>query len=294
MEEIWDLQKKFTERVVKRLDKKLTKFTPEDKVKWTKEYLLCIISECMEVLEQLNWKHHRPNDISDINVKNVAIELVDVQKYIWGLMNIWGIDYGQFVEAFKEKSYEVEKSFIQNFEFKDIKSGSSKNCIIDIDGVLNSYPVCFYDWVLATAGVKPEEYQKDRVKYEAYKRLYRISGAKRELRVDPQSLLALQLLKEKNYTIILLTNRPYEEYKNIIGDTYHWLDSNQIPYDYIFWSKDRKLVSIIDKVPKIDFIVDDLLETCIDFENYGIKAYLFGNGSFHRKISSLLELEELK
>lgn len=294
LDDLWESQKKFTDRVVKKLDKKLSKFTPEDRVRWTKEYLLCIISECMEVLEQLNWKHHKPNDILDINIKNVAIELVDVQKYLWGLMNIWNISYEEFISAFKEKSYEVEKSFSQNFDLVDIKS-NDKNCIIDIDGVLNNYPNCFYDWVREQFDVRLEDYVRDRVKYENYKRQYRLSGAKRFLQPNVESVSALHKLKNLGYTIILLTNRPCNEYKNIISDTFYWLDENYIPYDYVFWAKDRKIISIIDKVGKIDFIVDDNADICIDFENYGIKSYWFGEGDkFSRKINSLLELEELK
>ncbi len=294
MRDLWDIQNKFTKKVVKRLDKDLSKFSIEDKMRWTKEYLLCVNSECMEVLEQLNWKHHKPNDITDVNSKNILIELVDIQKYLWGLMNIWGIDYLEFSKAFREKSFEVEKSFSQNFELGDIKK-SEKVCVIDIDGVLNDYPNCFYNWVRDHFKMEPDDYAKDRIKHEEYKKQYRLSGAKRFLEPNKESIIALHKLKELGYTIILLTNRPCNEYKNIVSDTFYWLDENSIPYDYVFWAKDRKIIGIIDKVDKIDFIVDDNIDTCIDFENYGIKSYLFGDSNiFTRRINSLLELEELK
>jgi hypothetical protein len=233
----------------------------------------------MEVLEQINWKHHHPKE-KEVNVKNVAVECIDIQKFLWGLMQVWEISYDEFVEVFKDKSYEVEKKWIQEFELEGLET-RDKVCIIDIDGILTYYPDCFYDWIKQNV----EDYKKDRIKWEKYKSLYRSSGVKRHLLVNADSVLALAKLKKLGYTIVLLTNRPYIEYKNIVYDTLFWLDSNNVPYDYIFWAKDRKVVTILDKVKKIEFVVDDNEETCKDFRNLGIKAYC---------TNDLLGIDELK
>ena len=46
---------------------------PEMSVKWNKEYILAIIKEASELLDELNWKMHVNKDEEDIKA-SVAIE----------------------------------------------------------------------------------------------------------------------------------------------------------------------------------------------------------------------------
>jgi len=293
--ELWDIQVRFTEKALRGIDKDLSEFTEEDKVKWTKEYLLYISKEGLEALDELNWKKHS-KEYKEVNGHNVKVELIDMQKFLWGLMHIWGITYEEFKAIFKDKSYEVENKWIQNFELKGVDE-NLKNCIIDIDGVLNYYPTCFFDWVFKEYNISKDELMVNRVKYEKYKDLYRTSGAKRNLPVNEDSVKALYSLKDGGYSIILMTNRPSLEYKNLIFDTMQWLENNDIPYDYLYWSRDRKILDALKKTDNISFIVDDSSEICQDFENMGIKSYLLSQDNtlnLTNKINSILEIEELK
>ena len=43
----------------------------------------------------------------------------------------------------------------------------------------------------------------------------------------------IKVLNEKEYTIILLTSRPYEQYTRIYSDTLQWLSNNKIKFDAI-------------------------------------------------------------
>tara|TARA_Y100000310_G_scaffold120063_1_gene118787 strand:- start:6956 stop:7849 length:894 start_codon:yes stop_codon:yes gene_type:complete len=293
--ELWDIQARFTEKALRGIDKDLSEFTEEDKVKWTKEYLLYISKEGLEALDELNWKKHS-KEYKEVNVHNVKVELIDMQKFLWGLMHIWGMTYGEFETIFKDKSYEVENKWVQNFELKGVNE-NLKNCIIDIDGVLNNYPDCFFDWVFKEHNISKDELVLNMVKYETYKDLYRISGAKRNLPVNEDSVKALHSLKDEGYSIILMTNRPSIEYKNIIFDTMFWLADNDIPYDYLYWSRNNKIVDAFKQTDNISFIVDDSFEVCRDFENMGIKSYVLSQDSnlhLTNKISSMLDIEELK
>ena len=285
--ELWDLQARFTDRVLKAIDKDLENFTGADKIRWTKEYLLCIMKEGTEALDELNWKHHTRED-KEINLKNVYIELIDMQKYLWGLMHIWGMTYDDFIDIFKDKSFEVEKKWAQNFELVNVND-NDKNCIIDIDGVLNYYPECFYAWAITRGDMTREHLLNNRVVYADMKSEYRSSGIKRVLPINEDSVLALRELKNRGYTIILATDRPYSEHKNIIFDTFYWLDNNFISYDYIFWSRGKKLVDIVKHVDKVNFVIDDEEDIIDDFNSIGIKTYHFG-----KQIKSIFEIEELK
>ena len=288
MNELWDIQKQFTSKVINRLDKPLSDFTDDDRVRWTKEYVLTIIDECMSLLDQLDWKRHHVKAIKDINIGNIMIEGIDIQKFLWGMLQIWGISYEDYVKCFHDKSYEVEKKWAQEFELEGIDKRNDI-AIIDIDGVLNYYPDCLYDWIKSNYNVNKEDYIDNPVQYKRYKDLYRRSGIKRQLVANKSSIAGLKKLKKKGYTIVLLTNRPYKEYQNIVSDTLHWLEENKIPYDYIYWSDEDKPLSILDKTKNIRFVIDDREDTCLRFERFGVKTYLY-----NKKIKSIGEIEELQ
>lgn len=275
MEEAWDRQRLFTERVISRLDKPLSELSPQDRIAWTREYLLSVHAEADEALHCMPWKRHRKTSLSDLNRSNLMIELVDVQKYLWGLMQIWGVTPEEFVQVFNDKSFEVEHRWIQEHELENIESLEGV-AIIDIDGVLNYYPECFYDWVYKVYSTQTlERMRHDRALYEEMKDAYRESGAKRTLPINEISRSALKVLKSKKIPIILLTDRPYIKFKRISYDTMAWLDANDIPYDYLFWSHGQSKTHIVKKVKSVAFIVDDKMKTCEQFHALGIRVYLY-------------------
>ena len=292
MENQFKDQQKFTERVIG------SKFplTKEERTQWTKEYLLCIVAECMEVLEQMDWKHHK-SEGKQIDLDNLGIEIIDIQKFIWGLSKIWDIDYDKFIDLYDLKTIEVESLWLQNHEIPKL-SKQKDVCIIDIDGILNDYPYCFYNWVRDTRGEEVKDYINHPINYEKNKHYYRSSGAKQSIPIREDSKNALIELKNKGYTIVLLTNRPYRRYRRIYGDTIKWLNKNEIPYDYIFWTSDKKILLAAEKLREIKFIVDDNLDICKDFAVLDIKTYYMGNADKVpqniTKINSLFDTEELK
>ena len=287
MSDLWDRQVEFTNKVVLKKDKNIDDFTSVDRVKWTKEYLLNLQSEMTEVLEEMSWRYHKKEIFDVFELTNLYIELIDIQKYLWGLMRIWDMSESKFREIFEMKSYVVEKLWDQDFELEGKETQEA--CIIDIDGVLNYYPQCFLDWGLeqgVNLGEKPE------LKLE-FKRLYRSSGAKRFIPINYESVTTLRELK-KRYVIVLLTDRPHSQIKRIVFDTYKWLDDNNIYYDFLFWSFGHSKASILRRVPNIKFIIDDSEKTCREFSDIGIKAYWFNGDCSYDNIVSIRSLKEIE
>lgn len=281
-DEQWNRQRLFTEKVITRLDKPLSELSEVDRIEWTKQYLLSIHAEADEALHCIPWKRHRKTSLKDLNRGNLMIELIDVQKYLWGLMQVWGMTPEEFEQVYNDKSFEVEHRWFQEHELENIEELGNV-AIIDIDGVLNDYPICFYNWVERKDG--PDMVKKiihDRVAYEILKDEYRSSGIKRMLPVNDSSRKALKVLKNKKIPIILLTDRPYLKIKRISYDTMAWLDSNNIPYDYLFWSHDQSKTHIAKKVKSVSFVVDDKIKTCEQFHELGIRVYLFDPNLLHK------------
>jgi uncharacterized HAD superfamily protein len=284
MQERFEQQGKFTQEVLERLGSKFP-LSDSDKIQCTKDYILHIVSECHDLLEQLDWKGYWSNP-DKLILSNIGIEIVDIQKFVWGLAKIWDMDYDKLLEMYDLKTAEVLHKWKQEKALHDLQD-RDRVCVIDIDGVLTPYPDCFYNWVKENYHVNIKK--ADTVIWEKYKTLYRESGAKRSLPLITSSREALRKLHAKGYTIVLLTNRPTEKHKRIYSDTITWLSDCQIPYHYIFWASDKKILTIKDKCKGIDFVVDDAPITCMEFKKCGIKAYQYG-----KDIQSLLDIDELK
>jgi hypothetical protein len=294
-DELWDRQRLFTEKVIGRLDKPMAELTDLEKIEWTRQYLLSIHAEASEVLNCMPWKKHRKTSLKDLSRGNLMIELIDVQKYLWGLMQVWGMTPEEFEQVYNDKSFEVEHRWFQEHELENIENLEGV-AVIDIDGVLNDYPICFINWVEEKYGHEMvKQIMKDRASYEEVKDDYRASGAKRTLWVNTTSRDALKVLKAKGIPIVLLTDRPYMKIKRISYDTMAWLDSNDIPYDYLFWSQGQSKTHIAKKVKSVAFVVDDKPKTCDQFYELGIRTYLFDQlGIHHSKGIPYLIVSSLK
>jgi len=300
-DELWDRQRLFTEKVIGRLDKPMSELTDLDKIEWTRQYLLSIHAEASEVLNCMPWKKHRKTSLKDLSRGNLMIELIDVQKYLWGLMQVWGMTPEEFEQVYNDKSFEVEHRWFQEHELENIENLEGVS-VIDIDGVLNDYPVCFFNWVEEKYGrVMADRITHDRAAYEECKDDYRASGAKRTLKANRDSRDALKVLRSKGIPIVLLTDRPYMKIKRISYDTMAWLDLNEIPYDYLFWSQGQSKTHIAKKVKSVVFVVDDKPKTCAQFHELGIRTYLFDHLDIHQsssvpytKITSLHEIPECR
>jgi NTP pyrophosphatase (non-canonical NTP hydrolase) len=86
--------------------------TLEEKVKWSKENLLCASREIFEVLNELPWKIHRKYDENTyVDTAKLNEEIVDVIKYILNLFVIWKIDENEFLKMFRKKSRIVRQRF---------------------------------------------------------------------------------------------------------------------------------------------------------------------------------------
>jgi len=107
-EEIYAVQAKFTEKFFREKFnrgwlKGLTKNNKE-LIKWNKEYILSIIKEVTELLDEINWKMHTDKDDEDVK-DNFLEEGIDAMKYLLGLLYINGFTaddiYNKFIEKYK-------------------------------------------------------------------------------------------------------------------------------------------------------------------------------------------------
>lgn len=112
LEEIYELQKHFTERFFKEkqgltLDE--VRSDKEQLVKWNKEYILALIAEATEVLNEVDWKMHKKMNLPNDARERLLEESIDVMKFLLGLMIVNGFSLEDIYTMFVKKSKIVEK-----------------------------------------------------------------------------------------------------------------------------------------------------------------------------------------
>tara|TARA_R100000742_G_C4250700_1_gene69053 strand:+ start:29 stop:406 length:378 start_codon:yes stop_codon:yes gene_type:complete len=111
-EEIYELQRSFTERFFKEKQNLTLEEVRSDKnslVKWNKEYILALIAEATEVLNEVDWKMHKQMDLPTDARERLLEESIDVMKFLLGLMIVNGFSLDDIYNMFKTKSSVVEK-----------------------------------------------------------------------------------------------------------------------------------------------------------------------------------------
>lgn len=300
LEEIWKDQKQFNSNFVdyEGLD-------GEERVDKTKEYSLMMVDEIMEMLRETNWKTHRKDKVYTIE-SNIKEELIDTFKYWLSIMVLWGFTPEDFIEEYQRKSSVVEQRYKQE---KQLDFKSNKVVGVDIDGVLADYPDCFINYVNDKVGTdfKVEDLNQYNL-YEAItdiptevmkglKHDFRKSGELKKVGVLSGAKKFLKTLKDKGYKIVLLSARPYKEYRRIFADTKEWLDKNDLIYDAILWDED-KLNRLIREFGEdnVSFFVEDNLKNANSISK-STKVYLldksYNQGKTDKNISRVVNLKEV-
>ncbi len=112
LEEIYKIQEKFTEKFFKEKQDLTLRQVRNNKhmlVKWNKEYILHLIAESTEVLNEVDWKMHKKLNLPTDARSRLLEESIDVMKYLLGLMIVNGFTVKEVYDMFKQKSIKVEK-----------------------------------------------------------------------------------------------------------------------------------------------------------------------------------------
>lgn len=303
-QEMWEIQLAFNNKFFnKKLNKNINELTIDEKVAWTKNHLLSLVKEAMEVLDEIpNWKEHR-NESTDFIPTNLFEEIIDVNKFALGLAQIWEMTPGQFYGDFKRKSFVVDQRWAQEQELGSIDQ-DQKVVGIDIDGVLGMYHFWFTEYCKQIWGVAVDDFDdiKEFVgqdKYEMIKAAYRQSGWKAKMPAVPGASEFTKRLKEDGYQIIILTARPYKKYTRIYPDTLEFLRNNDIQFDAIIWDEDKHL-KIIKQFPNMEFMIEDTPSIALEVAKAGYPVYMPSgvnnrnfNETLYPNIYRISALEEL-
>jgi hypothetical protein len=276
---LWNLQLEFEKKFFKYKKLNIEELNLEQKRIWTKEFYMHIIVELSEMINSLQYKMHR-NYIDEINENNIKENLIDAQKLLMGLSQLWFNDYYEFENLFIDKSIVVDL----RFEFEKVQNIALTNkniAIIDIDGVLADLEYSTMEFIKEkfsdfshfknTREIK----NKFPIEYEKIKAEFRLGKYHRNVKLIDKADDFINKLAE-DFKIIIITARPYEKYNNLWADTMYWLKNNNIKFDALYFDnkKHEKIIEIFkNNLNNIKFIVDDSAEICKQVEKIGIKSF---------------------
>jgi dimeric dUTPase (all-alpha-NTP-PPase superfamily) len=270
----------------------------EDKIKFTKEYVLSIHKELGEILDTIPWKLHRKEEKAK-SENNTIEEIMDCFKFLLNLCIIWGIDDEKFVKEFFRKSMVVRQRY--NQEILKVISKDDKVCAIDLDDTLADSSKYFIE-VYHRENCTSTPYKNkadlknrlDTLSYEEFKSWFRESGEKVNIPVISGAKELCDYLKKKGYKIVIISARPYEKHRRIFSDTLQWLNDNEIQYDAVYFDKDKH-IKILKQLPNLSFIIEDNPEYSEQIASQGFKVYLLPNecdSSSEAKIRETLKNKE--
>jgi len=176
-----------------------------------------------------------------------------------------------------------------------------KNCALDLDDTL-SYSIEYWlEYLNNNLGTSFGDLNKAKNtisynKYRELKHLYRTSGTKKNILPRKGAQQLTKKLKDRDYNILIMTARPFREYKCLYKQTVDWLDNNNILFDAIVWGKHKHL-KVLEAAPNIEFMVEDHRYNANLVGSLNKKVYLLDNkynqGKLHKNVIRIKDLMEV-
>jgi len=270
LHDIFEIQKAFQRKV-------FPDATPEEA---TKELILHLVKEATDFMDETSWKAHR-RDTKTIIRSNLLEEGVDVFKLLVAVLVHWDFTADDLIEEFERKSAVVEQRWHQEMELAKITGPVAG---VDIDGVLANYARGFSLFIERQTGIMIEGSQINQEiafrhkigvgKYEHLKHLYRESGEKVMIPVYPGASSFLKALRQRGFSIVLLTARPYKKYKRMFADTLSWLNKHELLYDALIFDEDKNIRLYREFGDRVLFFIEDDFEKARGIADLGVRVFL--------------------
>jgi phosphoserine phosphatase len=209
----------------------------------TKTFILSLHAEASELITAVNYKDHRLVS-SDVDKTKILFKTVDIFRYTLAMLNLWGIDAEQFVQA-----CEVKDTFLHTRHQIETQIWSGQPVVIfDMDDVIAEFREAFNNWLASEKGMKinpnsTEYYNTVGVRSaglepEAVFREFIDSGGFRAIPLNSDVAATMSQLKEEGYWVQILTARPADNLR-CYYDTFAWVQACGLEFNSISFSGEK-------------------------------------------------------
>lgn len=243
---------------------------PQEQSKFLKDLLLQLYEEVAELQRAADQdRHHllkRPEPI----VSNILEQGVDVTKVLLSILQLFGVSASEFAQAFRDKTAIVQDKW------------SSQNVHLERDTLvfatdLDGCVVDMSDFDEYLADMRDGQDQRHAVEaLEAVKDRFYVKGGFMDLPPIAGAIEALRDIKGMGYTVVVVTARPYWQYKRLYSDTMNWARANGLEYDHIIFNKDKaEAIWEFIHPARPRFFVEDRSKHALELVDVGVPVLLF-------------------
>jgi uncharacterized HAD superfamily protein len=177
------------------------------------------------------YKRHLLAD-RDVDPHNICVEVVDVIKLAIATAQLHNLTVYDVVDEFKRKTTEVA-SRVQGE--RAVMRKNIKLLCVDMDDTISDLAAWVEHLAKLNGGGGGDHWELlERQKHAFYQQ-----GRFREMPPIEGAPEGMRLLKERGYTIVIVTARPQWQYKRLYADTLQWLAAHDVPFDHILFGKDK-------------------------------------------------------
>ncbi len=261
------------------------------------------VEELVELLRATGYKYHR---ISKPGSEYEAqLEWADVFKFLLMIAIERKWDPQKLMEAFRIKTI-VADSHMREKIFEKL---GGRWIIFDIDDVLADYTGYMSEQLgLQTGNLMSqcitntrslgEQWGIDRREWELFKEQMRSKGHFAKFKPIAPAISAVNLAMSKGFKVLLLTNRPVDQYPRLYSDTILWLFRHNVRYHSIIHGPSKVHAicrSNLDIADRVVVAFDDHPQNIKEYQDIGIKSVLVrarengGTGIHVDKLCGIIE-----
>jgi len=267
--------------------------TDAERDELTKTLALALHTEVSNLVSATSYRAHTSEKIKPDSSK-ILFESVDVLRYAVAIMNLWGLNPGDFQDAWQLKDRYLRMS--REAELNTWKG--EEVAIVDIDDVLCEFRSCFAQWLsetykinadvesneyyfindLKAAGINPEGVFEKFIEEGGFRNIPEVEGA----------IELIRELKSNGYYIHLLTARPGSNLR-CVYDTYTWLESNGVKFDKLSFASEKLRWCMQSEYwvkNSIAFAIDDSPKHAAEYAKHGVSV-LLPDKPYNREVQQL-------
>lgn len=228
---------------------------------WMEVYILGVISELGELLQEMNWKKHRLKYAEEFG-PNVLEELTDLTKFTICMWQIMGVPPEEMLQRCWEKGVLLEQKFSQEHRPEVLNSDVM---VLDLDGVIADFRAGFESWILqhpTYSGLLPvgegeglntlhmdinkgwafDNYSRAKLEFE-------VAGGYGQLPSIPNVLEAIKQVRDQFY-LVVWTARPGNELERVWRDTWYWMKDHGLEPDEFHFGGEERVKDAIEFMRK--------------------------------------------
>lgn len=279
---VWQEQQQYNKAII-------SEHETDDPNEWTQTYLMGIVSEVNEVLDELRWKRHRKGT-GRIIESNLARELADVTKYVLSLWQIWGFTPQDMIAYVAEKNEVLAAQWKQE---QDERMPHDRTILFDVDGTVADYRQGLTDYLSERTGATDSRkvfYQMDMATgmdyddYHKHKNDFEELGGYRELPPIKDAVRVLKLHRDE-VNLVAVTARP-KYLSRSWADTWFWLKKYIRPVDQL-WLAGGERLSIAKRLRNQGYDVitwEDAPVEALRYAEHGFSVWM-RDADYNREVS---------